>query len=259
LLLFLNDDLWLEPDLLETHLAAQAGCRQPTAILGRFEFTPEIKRQPLNRLVEEVGVYGTAHLPAGILLTPLAFCTGNLSVPTADVLAVGGFDPDFPEPAGEDLDLGYRLERERGVSLLFDSRARAWHDHPHDFYSWRQRWTMWGRAFWRLASKHRDRLFWPGGVGNADPASRHAARARLLAQEPMALELVGWLERLSCGTAPEGTVQVEALERSFRLPEEAELLMRIGLNINLYFVQRAFWDAACEERDKEAVECADAA
>jgi glycosyltransferase involved in cell wall biosynthesis len=244
LLLFLNDDVRLEPDLLEAHLEAHARSLRPTAILGVFEFTPAIRSQPLNRLVEEVGIYGTAHIPAGMALTPLAFCTGNLSVPTAEVLAVGGFDPAFPEPAGEDLDLGYRLLHERGVPLIHDTRARAWHDHPHDFTTWRDRWKMWGEAFWLLACKHRDELFWPGGTANTDLASRRSARARLAVQEPLALELIGWLERLSAGAIPEADVHVRALDRTFRLPDEAEALMRAGLNITIYFVQRAFWDAA---------------
>jgi GT2 family glycosyltransferase len=247
LLLFLNDDLWLEPDLLEAHLRAHTASLRPTAILGTFVFTPPIRSQMLNRLVEEVGIYGTAHIPPGVALTPLAFCTGNLSVPTAEVRAVGGFDVEFPEPAGEDLDLGYRLLHERGVPLIHDSRARTWHDHPHDFGTWRERWRMWGQAFWRLACKHRDPLWWPGGTGNADPAYGRAARARLLAQEPLALELIGWLERLSSGSAPEGEVRVEALERSFRLPEQTEALMRAALNITIYFVQQAFWDAQAQD------------
>jgi GT2 family glycosyltransferase len=244
LLLFLNDDVWLAPDLLEAHLEVHAPLERPTAILGTFEFTPEIRREPLNRLVEEVGVYGTAHLPAGVALSPLAFCTGNLSVPAAEIRAVGGFDEAFPEPAGEDLDLGYRLQRERGVPLVLSRRPRAWHDHPHRFETWLERWRMWGDAFWRLACKHRDPLFVPGGVANLDPAHAASARARLAAQEPLALELAGWLERLAEGPAPSGPVPVAALERTLSLPEEAETLMRAGLGMSLYFVQKAFWEAA---------------
>src|SRR5687767_11378819 len=48
LLLFLNDDLWLEPELLEAHLHAHSLCPEPTAVMGTFEFTPEVRRHAIN-------------------------------------------------------------------------------------------------------------------------------------------------------------------------------------------------------------------
>ena len=244
LVLFLNDDLWLEPDLLEAHLHIQARLERPTAILGTFEFTPPIRMQPLNRLAEEVGMFGTAHLPAGMLLGPLAWCTGNLCVPSAEVHSVRGFDEAFPDPAGEDLDLGYRLRQQRGVRLMLSRRPRAWHDHPHGVGTWRERWQMWGRAFWRLACKHGDAMFVPGGAANLDLAQAAVALARLEAQAPLAEELMDWLERLVEGPVPSGSVEVAALGRSFRLPEEAEALMRAGLGMNVVFIARSYLEAA---------------
>jgi GT2 family glycosyltransferase len=243
LLLFLNDDVWLEPDLLETHLEVQRTQDRPTAIVGTFNFTPEVLASPINRLAEEMGVFGTAQLPPGLPLGPFAFCTGNLSVPAAEVLAVGGFDEAFSEPAAEDLDLGYRLERERGLRIVHSQRARAWHHHPHDFTAWWRRWHLWGRMLRQLADKHRDPIFWPGGEGCLDREAARGARERLLAQEALALELARWLERVSRDPAAEGQAHVAALGRTFRLPDEAELLMRVGLGVSKYFVQRAFWQA----------------
>jgi hypothetical protein len=115
-------------------------------------------------------------------------------VPTQEIRALGGIDGAFPEPASEDLDLGYRLQNERGVPLILTPTARALHDHPHGFASWRDHWSLWGHAFWRLVCKRRDPLFVPGGASNLDPANAAAAQALLASPSPLAAEIVGWLE-----------------------------------------------------------------
>ncbi|MBI2568020.1 MAG: glycosyltransferase family 2 protein [Candidatus Schekmanbacteria bacterium] len=243
LILFLNDDVRLARDVVSTHLQLHACFRRPTALLGTFDFAPAVMATPLNRIATEIGIFGTATVPPGVPLGPLAFCTGNLSVPAADVRAVGGFDPSFPEPAGEDLDLGYRLMHRRGIVLEATRQARAWHDHAHNFDDWWRRWEMWGRAMRRLARKHCDPLFYPGGAANATPHNAAAALARLRAQEPAAMELFALAKRIADRTAAPGEIFVHCLGRRFALPEDEELLLRVALNASMYVIQRAFWEA----------------
>jgi GT2 family glycosyltransferase len=55
--------------------------------------------------------------------------SGNCSIRRDLFLALGGFDPQFPGAAGEEVDLCLRL-REQGHVLFFDPQARVDHCHP---------------------------------------------------------------------------------------------------------------------------------
>ncbi len=64
-------------------------------------------------------------LPAPWIL----FWTCNVSVPTGQLRALGGFDEHFRSWGGEDIDLGYRLHL-AGVRILLDRSASSIH-YPH--------------------------------------------------------------------------------------------------------------------------------
>jgi hypothetical protein len=155
---------------------------------------------------------------------------------------VDGFDAAFPEAAGEDLDLGYRLARQRDVKLVHSRRPRAWHDHPHTLDDWLTRWHVWGRAMRRLAEKHPDPLFWPGGLANRSADGARGALARLRAQQPVAEEILYALCRLEEGAAP-AVVTIRGLRRTFLLPGQAEELYGIGLRLCRFWIQKSFWEA----------------
>jgi len=57
------------------------------------------------------------------------FWTTNVSVPTATIRSVGGFNESFAEYGWEDIDVGLRL-RFAGVRALFNPRALAYHYKP---------------------------------------------------------------------------------------------------------------------------------
>jgi hypothetical protein len=61
----------------------------------------------------------------------LLFWTLNVSINATDFRAVGGFDDDFRGWGGEDLELGYRLSRHRGVAFVGSQDCWAF-DMPHD-------------------------------------------------------------------------------------------------------------------------------
>ena len=57
------------------------------------------------------------------------FWTTNVSVPTATIRAIGGFNESFAEYGWEDIDVGLRL-RFAGVRAVFNPRALAYHYKP---------------------------------------------------------------------------------------------------------------------------------
>jgi GT2 family glycosyltransferase len=74
------------------------------------------------------------------------FSTNNSSVRRADLEAVGGFDEGFVHYGFEDLELGWRLVRERGLEIRFVPGARSLHIHPHTLEEVLAKKTLCGRA-----------------------------------------------------------------------------------------------------------------
>ena len=104
-LLFLDDDVVPEPDLVACHLAWHAR-ETHLAVLGDCE----IVRDPQDSWYLQ-NVWGWwEHRYASRVLSGrrpcyLDFCAGNVSLPRADYVASGGFDPAFRGYGGEDYDL----------------------------------------------------------------------------------------------------------------------------------------------------------
>jgi len=83
---------------------------------------------------------------------PQAIVTANALIAGLPFAFLGGFDPQFQEAAGEDLDIGIRL---RGLGVIaWASEARVSHrfeESQSDFY---QRFRRYGRGNRRLELKH---------------------------------------------------------------------------------------------------------
>jgi len=244
LTLFLNDDVSLAPNLLEQHLVLHARQHKPTAIMGTFHFPDDIRADLFHRVVEDMGLIGTKCMKPGIPLPGSMFWTGNLSLPTKALQAVEGFDEDFREPKGDDVDLGIRLLREEHLQLIFSEEAVSWHHHTFTTEQWWDRAQMVGRAQRLLAHKHQDPTFWPGGTEiMLSPAKARTTKARTLAQRPIARGLQKWVDQLVAGTLPPGTYEIPELDCSMRLPEQTEALLTAAVVAATHFLfQEAFWE-----------------
>ncbi|GJG86415.1 hypothetical protein tb265_15960 [Gemmatimonadetes bacterium T265] len=134
LLLFLDDDVVPEPDLVARHLAGHPpGAR--VAVLGDCEIVREAAHpfytQQMWSWWEDLY---TARARPGRAPCYVDFCAGNVSLRREDYLVSGGFDPAFRGYGGEDYDLGYRLLR-AGVRFVADRRAHAMHHHRFTSYA----------------------------------------------------------------------------------------------------------------------------
>jgi glycosyltransferase involved in cell wall biosynthesis len=154
-LVFLDDDLLPQPQLLEEH--AQFHGRDPQAVvLGRL--------LPAERGDKAAGRKGGWNIweervlaqhyramaegrrpPAGRRLY-----SGNFSVRAPHFQSVGGFDVELPR--GEDIQLGFRLER-RGLRFYFSPRAGAVHRGYRSFKSWCNSAYLYGRTDVRLSTQ----------------------------------------------------------------------------------------------------------
>jgi len=126
ILLFLDDDVIPDPDLVSVHLGHHASGDR-IAVLGDYDL---IRSRP--RSICELEIWSwwedTFQLrsASGQPASYRDFCTGNVSLRREDFARVGGFDQDFARPNREDYELGYRLLRS-GVRFLVDRSAHARH------------------------------------------------------------------------------------------------------------------------------------
>ncbi|HLW17481.1 MAG TPA: glycosyltransferase, partial [Actinomycetota bacterium] len=125
-LLFLDDDVIPDSDLISTHLGHHAGGER-IVVLGDCEIVCTGSRS-LAELAMWMWWEDTNHRRAAAWQPPSYrdFCTGNLSLRRDDFAGLGGFDQDFTGYGREDYELGYRL-LQTGVRFVADRRARARH------------------------------------------------------------------------------------------------------------------------------------
>jgi glycosyltransferase involved in cell wall biosynthesis len=126
--LFLDDDVVPEPDLLEVHLAWHSQ-NLPIAVLGDCLI---VKEKHESQYLIDVWAwwedkYHQRSL-AGHYPNWRDFCAGNVSLRRQDFLEVGGFDTRFKGYGGEDYELGYRLQQAK-VQFIADRQAKARHYH----------------------------------------------------------------------------------------------------------------------------------
>ena len=177
--LFLGDDAWPAPGLLERHLEFhRANPGEEAALLGLVEPAPPLAGSALQRWLHTGGVqFGYGRLQPGEVPAD-CFWTANVSVKAGLVRQVGGFDEEFTDAACEDAELGLRLAR-AGMRLTYDPAAAAEHYHPTDLEATLARMRRVGEAH-RVLERKAPELAMP-----SRPGLRHRAKAAALT--PLAL------------------------------------------------------------------------
>lgn len=155
--LFLNDDALPRPDLLGGHLRAHRAASEERAVLGAFPLRARHRVDAFAELVETTDLmFAQPRMKPGVLYDGAALCTGNVSLPRAALVAVGGFDEALPFAGGEDSELGQRLEREQGLRVLYDPDLVAEHDHALDVLQYARRQRVLGWTVHAIVRKHGD-------------------------------------------------------------------------------------------------------
>jgi GT2 family glycosyltransferase len=133
LILFLDDDVVAQPELLAEHVATQA--RSPDAVVvGPMSPPNDWPRSVWVRWEEAKLQRQYAAMLAGQYpCTPRQFYTGNASLSRARFREAGGFDARFKR--AEDVELAYRLSR-RGARFIFNPRAEVLHFASRSFEAW---------------------------------------------------------------------------------------------------------------------------
>ncbi len=140
LLLFMGDDIFLWPETLQEHLREHD--RFPddhVGVLGYVCWHPDLQ-SPRTDYAAQSGFGFDALLRAGARLAPWhALYTCNVSLKRSLLERAGGFNEALLDSSYDDTELGYRLSRDHGLVLRLNYNAGAFHYHPLDRHSLRQR------------------------------------------------------------------------------------------------------------------------
>jgi glycosyltransferase involved in cell wall biosynthesis len=151
LIIFLDDDMELSAGFLRAHQEFHEAHPRAAGV-GNVIMHPEIAVAPIDRYMSTRGaqkIQGRGPLPWKY------FSTNNASVRREDLSAVGGFDEHFVYYGFEDLELAWRLEKERGLEFRYVAGARSLHIHPHSLEDVLAKKTLCGRSSLRyLFEKH---------------------------------------------------------------------------------------------------------
>lgn len=222
LVLFLDDDVVPEPNLVAEHLAIHAQFDEQAVVLGPMLSPPGFRMQPWVRweqamLMKQYGAMSEGRWAP----TPRQFYTGNASLAKRHVLAVGGFDEGFRR--AEDVELAYRLA-DRGLRFVFHPGAVGHHYAERSFSSWLETPHAYGRNDVIFTRQHGQSWLLPQVLGEF--YERHA--------------LIQWLARACAGRPVHTTAAVTALGAAAAvaervgLPRVAQLAYSALFNLRYY-------------------------
>jgi GT2 family glycosyltransferase len=134
LILFVDDDVVPEPDLIRTHINAHQAYSEEMVVIGAMLTPPDFKLDPWSRWLQERLAEQYADMIAGEWEpTARQFYTGNASIKRRFLLEYGGFDARFMR--AEDVELAYRLA-DHGLHFVFEPDAIGYHYEQRSFASW---------------------------------------------------------------------------------------------------------------------------
>lgn len=154
LLLFTDDDVLPDPQLVAEHLAWHAQSPElAVGVLGHVRWARELHVTPFMRWLAH-GIQFNYPSITGEEAVWGNFYTANVSVKRALVEQVGGFDEQRLPYGYEDLDLALRMHQSAGFRLRYNRRASAEHLHEMDLEFWKQRVPRVARSERRFVELH---------------------------------------------------------------------------------------------------------
>ncbi len=150
LVLFIGDDIFLDPDACEAHVRAHEH-GEGAAVLGFTTWDPDCRINDVMHWLELVGwqfgypmIERYAHLRLPAQIQPSYTYTSFISLPT-DIAMRIRFREDVALYGWEDIEWGLRL-RDANVGLIYEPDAKALHHHHMELYESLQRMETLGRS-----------------------------------------------------------------------------------------------------------------
>jgi len=149
--LFIDDDILAESDLVEAHWNYHQRYAQ-ASIIGSVITPWSNSTDPFLRYLRDDKIFN----PYSIARGPMDFSyyhTGNVSTARAVLHDVGGFNEEFAIYGMEDIELGYRLEQ-RGCRMVHGPNAKAVHEYFPTYEQFIQRCEQAGYSLGKMIELH---------------------------------------------------------------------------------------------------------
>jgi len=156
ILLITGDDIVPHPDMIKEHFIGHESHEFNTniCVLGYTAWPKDMKVTPFMRYIQEMGLqFGYSVIPDASNVPFNFFYTSNVSLHRTFLLEDELFDTDFPYAAWEDIELAYRLTN-RGLKIIYNSRALGYHYHSISYISFRKRQEKCGYSAYIFYRKH---------------------------------------------------------------------------------------------------------
>jgi glycosyltransferase involved in cell wall biosynthesis len=182
IVLITGDDIVPHANLVKEHFFSHRkhDLAENICVLGHTKWPGELRITPFMVYIHEMGLqfgYSIIQNPDDVPFN--FFYTSNVSIHREYLLADRLFDTDFPHAAWEDIELAYRLQK-RGMRMIFNKDACAFHHHPISFASFRKRQERSGYAAYIFYQKHPELGAFLGlGRLQSKPLSRRLAMRAL--------------------------------------------------------------------------------
>jgi hypothetical protein len=149
--LFIDDDILAESNLIEAHLNYQRA-NPRAAVIGGVTAPWDEAKDPFLRYLRDKRILN----PYSIKCGPMDFSsyhTGNVSTPRNFLRDAGGFNEDFCIYGMEDIELGYRLEK-LGCRMVAGPEAKALHEYSPSYRQFIERCEQAGYSLGKMLDLH---------------------------------------------------------------------------------------------------------
>ncbi len=193
LIVFIGDDIVPSQNFLKEHLSfhQKSNREGKNSLIGYTTWPEDIRTTPFMKYINEYGYqFGYSLIDGNGPLPFNFFYTSNISIPKALLDALEPvFDEDFETYGWEDAELGYRLEKS-GMQLFYNPEALAYHEHPMNIVSFRQRQYNVGRASRVFLKRHPELSDF---LGDRKHLKKWAWLDRRLSAVGKAMNLADWM------------------------------------------------------------------
>jgi glycosyltransferase involved in cell wall biosynthesis len=152
LVLFIDDDILADPELIENHLKYHHA-NPDASIIGTVLSPWETSSDPFLRYLRDRGIFNPYSIACNRPMDFSYYHTGNVSTSRRLLVKVGGFNEDFHVYGMEDIELGYRLEK-AGCRMVPGVLAKASHEYFPTYPQFVERCRLAGYSLGKLVELH---------------------------------------------------------------------------------------------------------
>jgi glycosyltransferase involved in cell wall biosynthesis len=200
IILFIDDDILADPQLVANHLKYHK--EYPgNSVIGTVVSQWEKATDPFLRYLRDRGIFNPYSIACNRPMDFSYYHTGNASTSRKLLQGVGGFNEDFRVYGMEDIELGYRLEKQ-GCRMTPGPLAAAHHEYYPTYQQFIERCLQAGFSLGKLIELHpelRTRFTEKGKNTRLLKRLHPGYRVLRSALNPFCKSLIGWESRRGTG------------------------------------------------------------